>query len=232
MEIAALMLGFVGGLHCVGMCGPLVLALPKNAAHSRWQYWLGRLTYNSGRVVTYALMGAVAGAVGQVVSLAGYQTVLSLVLGTLLILSFFLPFSRIGLGISNSTIWKKSLGALFRKKSFSALAGIGLLNGFLPCGLVYAALAGAAGTGTILSGVIFMTLFGIATAPALLAVAMVNRIKRFDHTRLVRKALPAAALILGFLLVLRGLNLGIPYISPDLEAMPMMNSSETEMQCH
>jgi len=222
--LTALILGTVGSLHCLGMCGPIVLALPQNPVHGRLPYLLSRLAYNSGRVVTYTLLGFIFGAIGHLISLAGLQSVLSITLGLLVLLSLFTPLSKSVNLIAESALWRKSIGALFRKKSFSALLGIGFLNGFLPCGLVYTALAGAAASGDGLYGAAFMAVFGLGTIPALLLLSIIGRIGNLNKQKFIQKALPTAAFILGVLLILRGLSLGIPYISPDLSMVSSQNN--------
>jgi sulfite exporter TauE/SafE len=214
--LTALILGTVGSLHCVGMCGPIVLALPQTGSQSKLSFLSGRLVYNLGRIITYFILGLIFGSLGQVISLAGFQTTLSVVLGVLILASLFLPLNQTLNVINTSPIWGNTLGKLFKKKSFSALAGIGLLNGLLPCGLVYTALAGAVAAGDSLYGALFMFVFGLGTIPALIVVSIVGRITKINWQGLIKKALPATMFILGTLLILRGLSLDIPYISPDL----------------
>jgi len=229
--ITALILGFAGSMHCLGMCGPIVLALPDKNPSLRFSFYIGRLFYNFGRVITYVIMGFVFGALGQVISLAGFQSALSIILGVLVIASLFFPLSKTMDFFTSKSFWKSTLGKLFRKKSYSALAGIGLLNGFLPCGLVYTALAGASASGDVLYGGTFMLMFGLGTIPALVVLSVVGKQTKVNWQGLIRRALPAMALILGSLLILRGLSLGIPYISPDLSN----KGTEKELfipQCH
>lgn len=214
--ITAFILGFAGSMHCLGMCGPIVLALPDMNASPKILFYIGRIFYNFGRVITYVILGFVFGALGQVISLAGFQSALSIVLGVLVIASLFFPLSKSTDFFTNNTLWRSTLGKLFRKKSYSALTGIGLLNGFLPCGLVYTALAGASASGDILYGGIFMLMFGLGTIPALMILSLFGKQTTVNWQGLIKRALPAMALILGSLLILRGLSLGIPYISPDL----------------
>jgi uncharacterized protein len=214
--LTALILGTVGSLHCVGMCGPIVLALPQTGNPSKLHFLTGRLVYNSGRIITYFFLGLIFGGIGQVISLAGFQSTLSIILGVLILASLFLPISKTLDVINTSPLWRNTLGKLFKKKSFPALAGIGMLNGLLPCGLVYTALAGAVAAGDSLYGGLFMLVFGLGTIPALLVVAIIGRVTKINWQGLIKKALPATMFVLGTLLILRGLSLGIPYISPDL----------------
>ncbi|RMH65222.1 MAG: sulfite exporter TauE/SafE family protein [Calditrichaeota bacterium] len=215
--ITALVLGIVGSLHCVGMCGPIVLALPHNTTHTFSRFLSGRLTYNSGRIITYALLGLIFGSLGHLIALAGFQSTLSIFLGVLVLSSLFLPLETSFAVLTRSRLWRSTIGALFRKQSHGALLGIGLLNGLLPCGLVYTALAGAAASGDGLYGAGFMAVFGLGTLPALLIVALIGRRISPSGRPWLRKALPFATFVLGVLLILRGMSLGIPYVSPNLE---------------
>lgn len=215
--LTAFVLGIVGSLHCVGMCGPIVLALPPDKTHTRNQFFLSRLTYNGGRLITYAVLGMIFGSLGHLMALAGLQSMLSITLGVLILASLFKPVETSFAAIAHTHLWRKTIGALFRKKSYSALLGIGLLNGLLPCGLVYTALAGATASGDGAFGALFMVIFGLGTIPALIGVAFIGRGVVPSGRQWLRKALPAATFILGVLLILRGMSLGIPYISPNLE---------------
>jgi len=96
---------------------------------------------------------------------------------------------------------------------------IGVANGFLPCGMVYLAIAGALGTGSIKGGIFFMMLFGIGTIPLMLAVTWFGLVVNINIRNTVRKITPFFIALIGILLILRGLNLNIPYLSPLLESM-------------
>ena len=217
----ALLLGLAGSLHCIGMCGPLVLALPGRDA-SRLRFFAGRTLHSAGRTLTYVFLGAIAGAAGQTISLAGYQQTLSLVLGIALLLAVLIPAGLLLRPLPQtarlSTWFRRLFGKLLRRHSLPALFGLGVLNGFLPCGLVYVALAGAAATGTVAHAMGFMLLFGLGTVPALLAIAFGGKLLGLRAGAVVRRLVPAAMLVLAVLLILRGLSLGIPYLSPALPA--------------
>lgn len=215
----AFLLGLVGSLHCAGMCGPLALALPV-AGKGPVGYLAGRLTYNLGRVVTYAGLGIVFGLAGQTLLLAGFQRWLSITLGVLLIAGL-LASRRIALArpvILLVAQLKSRMGALLQQRSYLALGLLGLLNGLLPCGLVYVACAGAAATGGWLSGAEYMAAFGLGTAPLMFGLSLSGKLLTPGLRLKLRYALPVSVVALGLLLVLRGLSLGIPYLSPDLYA--------------
>ena len=215
----ALILGGAGSLHCMGMCGPLMIALPAATGRQRLPWHLPVL-YHAGRIFTYAMIGMIAGMAGQsVVFVAGQQT-LSLTVGIIILLALFLPkkwrqsIAMIG-PIRKG--WTK-LHALWAKAAKQGGLGwvlMGTLNGLLPCGLVYAAAAGAAATGAAISGAIFMALFGLANAPILIALSTASaRIPKLQSVS--QRIVPIAALTVAALLILRGLALDIPYLSPDL----------------
>ncbi len=209
------MLGLVGSLHCAGMCGPLAMAVPV-AGSGRGAVIRSRLVYNLGRVLTYAAMGAVVGLLGQAFALAGVQRWISLVAGAV-ILAGVLVSSRWlnGLPVHRGLAWLKStFGQLLRRRTLGAVTLLGVLNGLLPCGLVYVACTAALASHHWWEGVTYMTLFGLGTVPMMFGLGMVGlklqSMLRFRLQRLV----PVSLAVVGGLLLLRGLALGIPYVSP------------------
>lgn len=171
-------IGLLGSAHCVGMCGGFVLALGH--LHDRPRLLrLHQALYFLGKTVTYALFGAVAGGFGAALGLAlsGVQSVLAVIVGLLLV--------GVGLGligvlrrfegfrsVAGLRHLSGALGRLMARRSAPATFGLGMLNGLLPCGLVYAMLAKAAATGSVLGGAATMAVFGIATVPALYALSL------------------------------------------------------------
>lgn len=213
----AFLLGFVGSLHCAGMCGPLALALPV-VGRTRASFILSRLTYNLGRVVTYGALGLVFGLLGATLALAGLQRWLSLLAGAALLIGL-LASSRHAVGTSAFKLvgWVKAgLGQLLQRRSFSALFMLGLLNGLLPCGLVYVACASATATGSLLTATEYMLSFGAGTLPMMLGIGLAGRRVQAAFRFQTQAVIPASILIIAVLLILRGMALGIPYLSPDL----------------
>lgn len=219
MELwTALLLGFVGSAHCAGMCGPLAMALP-GTADARGQFVLGRLAYNGGRILTYVLLGALFGVIGQIFALAGLGRWVSLILGTVILLSLLFT-SRFAGGIPALPVvhWLKSaLAAVLRRHTLPSLFTLGLLNGLLPCGLVYFACAGATATSSLLSGMGYMLAFGLGTLPMMLGISLAGARVQFGLRLKLQRLIPVSLAIVGVLLLLRGMALGIPYLSPDLE---------------
>ena len=173
--LTALVAGFATSLHCVGMCGPLVLALP--GGQTRQRFVVGRLLYSAGRLTTYAVLGGLFGLLGGAVHLAGWQQAVSILLGALLLATaavwFGMPLLRRHLLEPTALLsravglLKAHLGRLFGSQSLKALFGIGLLNGLLPCGFVYLALAASLTAAGPLQGAAYMALFGAGTVPAI-----------------------------------------------------------------
>jgi uncharacterized protein len=216
----AFALGLVGSLHCAGMCGPLALALPP-AGNSAPTYVLGRVAYNLGRIVTYCLLGVVFGLMGWTLLLAGVQRWTCIALGLLLLLSLVASRKMVAwTPITALVEWLKSrMSGLLRRRSYASLATLGLLNGLLPCGLVCAACAGAAATGSLLAGAQYMAIFGAGTVPMMLTLSLSGKLVPVSLRLRLRKAIPVCLALVGALLILRGMSLGIPYLSPDLSAI-------------
>jgi len=213
----AFLLGLVGSLHCAGMCGPLALALPVTGT-STASHVLSRVTYNLGRILTYGLLGVIFGLVGKSLALAGVQRWVSLASGVAILLGL-LASSRFALGqpAARFVVWLKAgLSRLLRRRSLSALFGLGLLNGLLPCGLVYVACAGAVAMGGFLSSVEYMVSFGLGTLPMMLGLGLASRTLSGTFRLKFQKAIPVCLVLLSCLLILRSMSLGIPYVSPDL----------------
>lgn len=227
MELwTAFMLGLVGSLHCAGMCGPLALALPPGEGRGV-SFFIGRLAYNLGRLVTYCLLGIVFGLLGRSLLLAGIQRWLSISLGVMLLTGLFAS-RRLALWRPVTAVvdrLKRAMSFLLRRRSADALMLLGLLNGLLPCGLVYVACAGATATGDLFRGAWYMLAFGAGTVPMMLAISLSGRLVPFSLRLKLLKVVPVAIFLVASLLILRGMELGIPYVSPVL-------NSETPGCCH
>jgi sulfite exporter TauE/SafE len=216
---SALLLGLAGSLHCAGMCGPLALALPAGAG-SIPGFAAGRVAYNLGRIVTYCLLGFVFGLVGRTLFLAGVQRWVSVGLGLGLLAG--LASSR-RVALSRPVVLlvgqlKSRMSVRLRQQSLVSLGILGLFNGFLPCGFVYVACAGATATGGLLAGTQYMAAFGLGTIPMMLGISLSGRVVPLWLRLQLRKVVPISVLLVATLLILRGLSLGIPYLSPDLSA--------------
>ncbi|MCE1198310.1 MAG: sulfite exporter TauE/SafE family protein [Marinilabiliales bacterium] len=220
--ITALVLGLMGSLHCVGMCGPLALSLPLRGDRTM-QKILGSMLWSLGRIVTYGIMGALFGAIGSGFKMLGYQQAISVILGVTMILFALLPslFNRMTFQPLQKIFQPMRLGMqrLLREKNRRALFILGLFNGLLPCGLVYMAIAGALGTGDFYLSIAYMALFGLGTLPLLLVVSMLGNVISVTLRNQINKWVPVVIVMIGLIFVLRGLSLGIPYLSPPKEKL-------------
>ncbi len=222
--LSALTLGLIGSFHCVGMCGPIALAIPLKTSS-----WLARITggliYNIGRAITYALMGIVFGLLGRGLVMSGFQQWVSVIMGAIMILSVITPSLYKNRFNAEKGIFsfvgkvKLSLGKLFTQRSYGSLFLIGLLNGLLPCGLVYVAIAAAIATGSSVGGGLFMFIFGLGTLPMMLAISLIGNLITLELRKKITRLIPYAIVFIGILFVLRGLSLGIPFLSPPEKAM-------------
>ena len=218
---AAFLLGLGGSAHCLGMCGPLVVMMPfKN--FKGFHLVAAQSIYHLSRTLAYVSMGLIFGLFGQGISLFSKTQHLSIFMGALVILMVFFP--KIIALLSTSRFFRNissKHGQYLRKvqqtQSLGAMAILGFFNGLLPCGLSYAAVGGAIALGNTTHAVMFMLLFGIGTSPALMALGSAQNWLKPNLRLKFSKLSPIMGILLGVLLILRGLDLGIPYLSPKVE---------------
>jgi sulfite exporter TauE/SafE len=219
MIYTAFIFGLISSLHCIGMCGPIAMMLPVDRNNSVKKV-TQIMTYHMGRLTAYAMIGFLFGLLGKGLFLAGIQQELSLFIGIMMILIIAIPerifaeynFSKPLYRIISYV--KTALGSQFKNRSYSSLFTIGLLNGFLPCGLVYIALFGAIAMQSVSLGIFYMILFGLGTVPMMSSVVYVNSLLTVSFRSKIQKVIPYVAILIGILFIFRGLGLGIPYVSP------------------
>lgn len=219
MLYSAFIFGLISSFHCIGMCGPIAMMLPvdrNNPAKKAVQF----ITYHLGRITAYGSIGLLFGLLGKGFFLAGIQQQLSIFIGIAMILVILIPEKIFAKYNFSKPVYKwisrmkQILGSHFKNKSFKSLYIIGLLNGFLPCGMVYVALFGAIAMQSATYGVIYMILFGLGTVPLMTSVVYINSFLTIRTRNRIQKIIPYVGIIIGILFILRGLGLGIPYISP------------------
>jgi sulfite exporter TauE/SafE len=228
--IAGLVLGIVSCLHCVGMCGPLALALPVHHLTKPGQV-IAMLLYHAGRIMTYTLLGLLFGLAGRSIYLAGFQQYFSIALGCIVLLFSLSWF----MNTHKPVAWlqpfyhlvQQLMHQFLRSRQTGSFWWLGMANGLLPCGMVYLAIAGAVSTTQTSHGVIFMFFFGTGTLPAMLALSLFKQRITLAWRLQLQKLVPWCITGMALLLILRGLNLGIPYISP---LMP--NAPQQAASCH
>ncbi len=219
MLVSAIIFGLLSSLHCVGMCGPIALMLPVDRQDKvRKTYQI--ILYHAGRLYSYGALGLIFGLIGRSLYLAGIQQRLSVVIGVLMIAVALIPervFARYNFSkpIYQIISWvKSSLGKQFKNKSNKSIFIIGVLNGFLPCAMVYIAVFGALATQSVTQGIIYMLLFGLGTIPLMSLVIYFSAFIRNNIGKRFARVIPYVIVVFGILFILRGLGLGIPFISP------------------
>lgn len=214
-----MVLGLLGSLHCLGMCGPIAFMLPldrENVVKKSAQLSI----YHIGRLIAYGCIGLAFGFVGQGLALFGFQQKLSIGIGILMILLVLFPgkwFQGQRLLRPLHRVLAKlrsALGETLGKRTPDAFLTLGFLNGFLPCGLVYMALLGALALAAPVQGGLYMMLFGLGTVPMMSLVAFSKGLLKPSIAQGFKKLIPIFVVLIGLLFILRGLGLGIPYVSP------------------
>lgn len=211
----AFTMGLVGSLHCVGMCGPIALALPYQNGN-RWQAAWNVLLYNLGRISTYTLLGTVIGFLGEGLFLTGLQSYFSIIIGVFLLLAtlFSINIERQLLSIpalEKLNNWVKiTLSTLLKQKSRSTLLLLGVMNGLLPCGLVYMAIVGAVTMPTVENSAFYMAFFGLGTLPLMLSTAVAGQFVSLQWRSRARKLIPVFLAAFALFFIWRGLQFTTP----------------------
>ncbi len=234
--IAAIILGFTTSFHCIGMCGPIALSLGLSKKQAT-NYYLQNILYQLGRVFTYTIMGLLLGLLGKSFQLIGFQSYLSIFSGIVLMtMAFFSfggkdfaskikPISKILLKI------KMKLGKYLQKTDVVSRFTTGVLNGFLPCGMVYAALTAALAANGVVQSALFMMFFGLGTIPFMFAIVLLGDVINLSFRNRVMKIVPIFIFLMGFFFVLRGLNLDIPMLSPSHNHMKIEQKTAGKKSC-
>lgn len=226
----AFILGLLGSFHCVAMCGPIALAV---SVKDKGRQIGNKLAYNAGRTLTYSSLGVLVGTLGFSLSLAGFQQWVSVLLGGVMVLMalFYKKSERwlAGMGVSGAVSRLKStLRRHIKMKGTASFFMTGLLNGLLPCGMVYVALAGSLAMQSPLYGGIYMAFFGAGTIPVMLVLMLTQTHFSLSLRTKIIRVLPVFAMFVGILFIIRGLGLGIHYLSPDL-VIPSATGAIPEM---
>ena len=233
MLITAVLLGLMGSFHCVGMCGPIAFMLPVDRTNNLKKF--GQIfIYHLGRLLAYGIIGLVFGILGKGLYLFGIQQKLSIIIGIVMVVIVMIPyrifnrynFSRPIMGLISKV--KNQLGLALKKQGPDTFLSIGFLNGFLPCGLVYMGLLGALGMGDAVKGMLFMMLFGLGTIPLMTSAIYFSGMLKSTAKQRIQRLVPVFVVIVGVLFIVRGLGLGIPYLSPK----PVQTLVSAQMECH
>ena len=233
MLVSAFILGLLGSFHCVGMCGPIAFMLPVDRSNT-FKKITQIAIYHFGRLLAYSIIGLVFGLIGKSLYIFGFQQQLSIIIGVLMILVVLIPqqtfnkynFSRPVYRLISKV--KSALGSAMKKKSMDTFLTIGFLNGFLPCGLVYMALFAAIAGGNAINGILYMAVFGLGTIPLMTTTIYFSQFLKGKARQRIQKAIPVFVILIGALFILRGLGLGIPYLSP----APVYELVSNGVDCH
>ena len=229
MLYSALILGLLGSFHCIGMCGPIAFVLPLNRENN-FKKVVQISLYHLGRLLTYSFIGLIFGLVGKGLFLMGFQQRISILVGVLMIVIVLIPVRIFNNYNFSKPLYsfigkvKSNLGKLLKKKSNKALFTIGILNGFLPCGLVYMALVGSIATSNPSLGAVYMFTFGLGTIPLMTTAVYLGNVLSISIRTKIQKAIPVFVVMIGILFILRGMGLGIPYISPSDASLTISNN--------
>ena len=233
MLLSALALGLLGSFHCVGMCGPIAFMLPVDRTNSVKK--ISQIAiYHFGRLLSYSIIGLIFGLVGKGLYIFGIQQQLSIVIGVLMILIVLIPYQTFNKYNFSKPIYKliskvkNALGKELQKKTPDTFLTIGFLNGFLPCGLVYMAVFAAIASGNPLQGSLYMLVFGLGTIPLMTTVIYFSQFLKGNVRQRIQKAIPVFVVLIGVLFILRGLGLGIPYLSP----APVQDMANAAIDCY
>ncbi|WP_418602732.1 sulfite exporter TauE/SafE family protein [Hwangdonia sp.] len=230
---SALILGLLGSFHCIGMCGPIAFMLPVDRSNSAKKV-IQISVYHFGRLLAYSLIGLVFGLVGKSLYIFGLQQQLSIVIGVLMIVVVLIPVQSFNKYNFSKPIYKiiskvkSALGKALKKKTADTFLTIGFLNGFLPCGLVYMAVFASITTANALQGSLYMMLFGLGTIPLMTSAIYLGKFLNTTIKQRIQKAIPVFVVVIGLLFIVRGLGLGIPYLSP----APITEIASGDIECH
>lgn len=214
-----MILGFASAFHCMVMCGPIALALPLNRKNSITMI-KGISVNQLGRVLTYVALGAIFGIFGfQLPLIHGFQ-IATILTGIAFLIVIWRPnwirklewqpgfFSRFR---------QQKMGSLLKNKTNFNLFFLGILNGLLPCALILVALGISITQGNPVKGAQFMLGYGLGSVPGISMVAFLGGRMLQAIPWKIRRIAPVAFSIVAFGMIIRGLNLGIPYLSPKVE---------------
>lgn len=215
--ITAFITGLFGSLHCAGMCGPIALSFNMQG---KGNAVINALLYNASRIFAYALIGMLIGSLGVTFHYVGLQQVAAISMGVMILIIALITWlgaaSTVKLPLIKeyTNFIQRKIAQAFKSSSPSRVVALGFFNGLLPCGLVYLAVAGAIASGNTFVGAAYMIIFGLGTLPLMFIFSAFGNWLGFRQRLFIRKYLPVFSITIAILLILRGLNLGIPYVSP------------------
>ncbi len=233
--ISAFFLGIISNLHCVGMCGPIILAIPFSKKDKTSKI-AGIIEYHFGRIFTYALLGFLIGLIGLGFKIIGYLQILSLASGIGIIIYAWRKhltalLNKKNIGIPFFSFFSSKMGTLFKKEVSFKFLLLGILNGLLPCGMVYTGLITAVSTGSPIYSAYTLFFFGLGTLPGLILFSFYSDKITHLFRKRINRLLPFLITIIGILILIRGLNIKIPYLSSSFDFNEETKEIKLE-ECH
>ncbi len=225
------LIGITGSMHCIGMCGPLAILIGSDRFNSTL---VDSILYHTGRITSYLLIGILVGLIGISIGFLRLEQYFSVLLGIILLL---ITTMGMKIGTIQSSFFVQRMNQIneFIRKMIANNLGFlpmyfkGMMNGFLPCGLVLVAISTSAGLSSLTDSLLMMLGFGIGTFPLMLFVSLSHQLINSRIRRIFSKMAPAVSIIMACLLILRGLNLGVPYLSPYINRFDLLQSV---IHCH
>lgn len=209
----AFIMGLTGSLHCAGMCGPIIWMMPFHVL-SGFKKWLAIALYHFARISVYALFGLILHSFKALFN-PGWQQYISIGLGIVLLVAGISTFFSVKhINLPWAGFIKKHLGKFISNPGLFQLFIAGTLNGLLPCGLVYMALSMAVNASSAVDASLLMYAFGLGTLPMLTGLTIIRNSPFLLRLTQARKMVPVIMFVFGCLFIVRGMNLGIPYLSP------------------
>lgn len=219
----AILLGLVSSLHCLGMCGPLLSMFPWYKA-DKFNIQ-SPLLHHGGRILAYAIIGVIGGIIGKSFVFIGMQQWLSVIAGlSILLILLFKSKLNSSLGFILKPIQKIHSVKSIQVSTKQFLLGV--LNGFLPCGMVYIALGASISGGSIEKSIAYMVFFGLGTLPALLGFSLIQNWIGNKWRLSFKKVSNGILVLMALIFLMRGMNLGIPYLSPKFD------TQSEQIKCH
>ncbi len=231
--VSGFIIGLASSLHCIGMCGPLALAIPLDYRNTKKQI-SGSIQYNTGRIASYSFLGLIVGLAGVSLKLLITFQIISIASGILMLLFATNKFTQklsILRKINNFlfSVISNLFGKIRKSQSSFKPTLFGIVNGLLPCGMVYISIMNALTAENLLFSILSMTAFGVGTFFTMFFIPILYNISSLKNK--FQKLTPIVLLIVGLVLILRGMNLGIPFISPEIQIEKVNKHSLPSINC-
>jgi len=214
---SAFLIGLAGSVHCVGMCGPLALAIPGASKDKGFTFFLRTIAYQISRISGYGVLGLIVGFFSQGMQITGIQPYFSLLSGIILLfLGFFgiIPevnaFSKYPIIQHFQVKINRIIGTVMTNEHFSTPFVLGFLNAMLPCGMIYIAMGTGLSSGNMSEAALYLISFGLGTLPLMFMMSLSGQFLSLQMRRSWQKTIPIIFMISGIILIYKGMNIDLP----------------------